>query len=111
MIEISVDKIKNNKINITSKIPIAINSESKISITVITINVNEINTDFYGYLKDGTEIEYNSKIDDEFERIYDEYEPNKYEIIDDLSSEYGEIKDKIEQEFNYDELLKNIKFH
>ena len=109
MIEVTIDKIKDNKINITSKIPITINEDSKIAIiTVVSINEIETNVDFYGYLKDGTEIEYNSKIDDEYERIYDEYEPNKYEIIDDLSRDTEEIEKEIE--FNYDELLKNIKF-
>jgi translation initiation factor 2 subunit 3 len=105
MIEVTIDKIKDNKINITSKIPIAINEHSKISIiTVVSINEMETNVDFYGYLKDGTEIQYNSKIEDEFERIYDEYEPNKYEIINDIEEK------EIEIEFNYDELLKKLTF-
>jgi translation initiation factor 2 subunit 3 len=99
-VEANIDKIKDRKVMLTAKNPIVINEDSKISI--ITINDKEINCDFYGSVKDGEEIE--CEYDEENKKIYDEYKLPKYELIDDLDEK------EFNFEFNYEELLENIKF-
>jgi len=99
-VEANIDKIKDKKVMLTAKYPIVINEDSKISI--ITINDKEINCDFYGSVKDGEEIE--CVYDEEYKKIYDEYQLPQYEVIDDLDDK------EFSFEFNYEELLENIKF-
>jgi translation initiation factor 2 subunit 3 len=100
-IEANIDKVKDKKIKVTTKNPIVINDDSRISI-IIKNDDGSINCDFYGTLNKGEEIE--CTFDSEFKEIHDTYELPTYEIIDDL--DYHEF----DHEFNYDELLENIKF-
>jgi translation initiation factor 2 subunit 3 len=100
-VEATIDKVKDKKIKVTTKYPIVINNDSRISI-IIKNDDGCINCDFYGTLNKGDEIE--CIFDSEYKEIYDSYKLPTYEIIDDLDNH------EFDHEFNYDELLENIKF-
>jgi len=100
-VEANIDKVKDKKIKVTTKNPIVINDDSRISI-IIKNDEGGINCDFYGTLNKGEEIE--CIFESEYKEIYDAYKLPVYEIIDDLE-DHG-----FDHEFNYDELLENIKF-